>query len=172
MKSVLAAAIVALSAAASSPAVAALSVGDAAPQFSTQGAHDGTRVTVDLSEFLKSGPVVLFFFPSAFTDDAESREFAENIDKFKAAGAQVVGVSRDSVETLAEYSREACDGKFPVASADESLVNAFDVNDGAMFNTRTTYVISPSGRIVFVHDANEIRDHVKRSLAFVEGMNI
>jgi len=171
MKSILAAASVILLAVTASPVAAALRVGDPAPNFSAQGAQDGMPIAIELGELLKQGPVVLFFFPSAFTDDAESREFAENIDMFTAAGAQVVGVSRDSIETLAKYSRESCDGKFPVASADESLVNAFDVNDGATFNTRTTYVISPSGRIVFVHDANEIRNHVKHSLAFVEGMN-
>jgi peroxiredoxin len=159
-----------LSLIAASPAAAALRVGDAAPGFSTRGAQGGTTVAIDLSELLEQGPVVLYFFPSAFTDTAESREFADNIEKFRAAGASVLGMSRDSVDTLARFSTEQCAGKFPVASADESIVNAFDVNDGAMFNTRTTYVIAPSGRIAFVHDDADSSGHVMKALAFVEGM--
>lgn len=170
LKSVLAAAIAILPLVTASSAAAALAVGVSAPDFSARGAQGGTIMTVHLSQLLKQGPVVIYFFPSAFTDAAESREFAENIDKFRAAGASVVGMSRDSVDTLARYSTEECAGKFPMASASESLVNAFDVNDGAMFNTRTTYVIAPSGRIVFVHDDDDHSDHVKRALAFVQGM--
>ena len=170
MKSVLAAATAILSLVIASPAAAALKAGDAAPDFSTQGAQNGTIMTVELSELLKRGPVVLYFFPSAFTDPAESLEFADNIDKFHAAGASVVGMSRDSVDTLARFSTEQCAGKFPVASADESIVNAFDVNDGAMFNTRTTFVIDPSGKIAFVDDDAGAAGHVKKALAFVQGM--
>jgi thioredoxin-dependent peroxiredoxin len=169
MKSVFAAAGI-LALVAASPATAALSAGTVAPEFSAPGAQAGETVTVDLAELLKQGPVVVYFFPSAFTDSAETREFAMNFDKFRAAGASVVGVSRDAVDTLQRFSVEECDGKFPVASASESLVNAFDVNDGAMFNTRTTYVIAPSGKIVFAHDDNDYRGHIKRSLAFVEEM--
>ena len=96
--------------------------------------------------------------------------FAENIDKFRAAGASVVGMSRDSVESLTRFSIEQCAGKIPVASADQTLVDAFDVNDGAMFNTRTTYVIATSGKIAFVHDSEDSSGHVKSALAFVQGM--
>jgi thioredoxin-dependent peroxiredoxin len=169
MKSVLAAAILSLVSA--SPATAALAVGDPAPDFSARGAQGSTIMTVVLSELLKKGPVVIYFIPSAFTGGtAESHEFAENIDKFRAAGASVVGMSRDSVDTLARYSTEECAGKFPMASASESIVNGFDVNDGAMFNTRTTYVIAPSGKIAFVHDDDDYGGHVKSALAFVQGM--
>jgi peroxiredoxin len=155
---------------AASPAAAALKVGDSAPAFSAPGTQGGTVTTVALSKLLKKGPVVLYFFPSAFTDTTESREFADAIDKFRAAGVSVVGMSRDSVSTLARFSIEQCAGKFPVASADENIVNAFDVNDGAMFNTRTTFVIAPSGKIVFVDDDADSGDHVKKALAFVQGM--
>lgn len=152
------------------PAAAALRTGDTAPDFSAPGAQAGKPITVDLSELLKTGPVVLYFFPSAFTDPSESREFAEDYEKFRAVGASVVGVSRDSVDTLLRFSTAQCAGKFPVASADQSAVNAFDVNDGAMFNTRTTYVISPSGKIAFVDDDAEPEGHVKKALAFVQGL--
>ena len=138
MKCVLAATAAILSLAAASPAAAALAVGAPAPDFSTPGAQGGTVMKVDLAELLKKGPVVLYFFPSAFTETGESHEFAENIDRFRAAGVSVVGMSRDSVDTLARLSTEQCAGKFPMASAGEAIVNAFDVNDGAMFNSRTT----------------------------------
>jgi peroxiredoxin len=170
MKSVAAAAIAIQMLVTADPAAAALRTGDPAPEFSAQGAQDGKLIAVDLSELLKTGPVVLYFFPSAFTDPSESREFAANAEKFRAAGASVVGVSRDSVDTLVRYSTEQCAGKFPVVSADQSTVNAFDVNDGAMFNTRTTYVILPSGKIAFVDDDAEPEDHARNALAFVESL--
>jgi peroxiredoxin len=154
------------------PASAALTVGAQAPEFTARGTQGGTIVTVDLSALLKKGPVVLYFFPSAFTggSPAESHEFADNIDKFRAAGATVLGMSRDTLDTLARFSSEECAGKFPMVSADESIVDGFDVNDGAMFNTRTTYVIAPSGKIAFVHDDEDYSDHVKKTLAFVQAM--
>ena len=171
MKSAIAAASAVLSLFSASPATAALAVGDPAPDFSARGAQGNTIMTIVLSELLKQGPVVLYFIPSAFTGSAaESHEFADNIDKFRAAGASVIGMSRDSVDTLARFSAEECASKFPMASATESIVNGFDVNDGAMFNTRTTYVIAPSGKIAFVHDEDDDDGHVKRALAFVQGM--
>ena len=170
MKSVLACAIAFLSLAAASPAAAALAVGDPAPDFSTGGTLGGTGMTVALSELRKLGPVLIFFFPSAFTDAPECRDFAENIDRFRAAGVSVVGISRDSTETLARFSTEECAGKFPMASAGESLVNAFDVNDGAMFNSRTTYVVTSSGKIAFVDDDADYGGHVKSVLAFIAAM--
>jgi peroxiredoxin len=158
----------ALSAAAS----AALPVGAQAPDFTARGTQGGTFMAVELSALLKKGPVVLYFFPSAFLggSSAESHEFADNIDKFRAAGATVLGMSRDTVDALARFSTEECAGKFPMASADESIVDGFDVNDGAMFNYRTTYVIAPSGKIAFVYDEDDYSNHVKKTLAFVQAM--
>lgn len=171
MKSMFAAVAAILSFATASPAPAALAVGGAAPDFSTRGAQGGTISTISLATLLRKGPVVLYFFPSAFTETGECQEFAENIDRFSVAGVSILGMSRDSVETLSRFSAEECAGKFPLASADESLVNGFDVNDGATFNTRTTYVIAPSGKILFVHDADDDYDHhVKSALAFVQAM--
>lgn len=160
-----------LSTASVHPATAALAIGDPAPDFSVRGAQAGTIIDVDLSDLLEKGPVVVYFFPSAFSSPGQSREFAENMDSFSAAGVSVVGISRDSLDALARYSTEVCDGKFPVLSADEALVNAYDVNDGAMFNTRTTYVVAPSGQIVFVYDNDDTRGHVKRALEFIQAMD-
>ena len=173
MKPILTAlATLALALALITPASAALAVGAQAPDFTAHGAQGGTIMTVNLSDLLKKGPVVLYFFPSVFSggSSAESREFADNIDKFRAAGATVLGMSRDTLDTLARFSTEECASKFPMASADESTVNGFDVNDGAQFNTRTTYVIAPSGKIAFVDDDDDYSNHVKRALAFVQAM--
>ena len=170
MKSVAAATLVSLAFA--TPASAALAVGARAPNFSTPGVQGGTAMTVDLSALLKNGPVVIFFFPSVFAGGSseESHEFADNIDKFRAAGATVIGMSRDPLDALARFSAEECAGKFPLASADLNIVTGFDVNDNANFATRTTYVIVPSGNIAFVFDDDDYRAHVKKSLAFVQGM--
>lgn len=170
MKAAFLVGVATLSLASARPAGAALSVGDIAPAFSTSGAEDGKITTLDLAALLRAGPLVIYFFPSAFTDSSETKEFAENIDEFRAAGATVLGMSRDSIDTLARFSTEVAEGKFALGTANEALVNAFDVNDGAMFNTRTTYVIAPSGRIVFVHDNDDPRGHVKNTLAFIQGM--
>jgi thioredoxin-dependent peroxiredoxin len=161
-----------LSMAFATPASAALAVGAHAPDFSAPGAQGSTATTVDLSELLKKGPVVIFFFPSVYTggSDLESHEFADSIDKFRAAGATVVGMSRDPLDALARFSTEECAGKFPIASADLGLVTGFDVNDNSNFTTRTTYVIAPTGKIAFVHDDDDYRGHVKNTLAFVQGM--
>jgi thioredoxin-dependent peroxiredoxin len=155
------------------PALAALPVGAQAPNFVAPGVQGTTTTTVDLSELLKKGPVVLFFFPSVFAGGSseESHEFADNIDKFRAAGATVVGMSRDPVDALARFSTEECAGKFPLASADLNIVTGFDVNDNANFTTRTTYVIGLTGNIAFVHDDDGYSGHVKNALAFIQRMN-
>jgi peroxiredoxin len=169
MKPALAAAAI-LSLVVADPAAAALAVGDPAPDFSIDGAQGGTRMTVALAELRQKGPVVIFFFPSAFTDGPECRDFAANIDAFHAAGASVVGISRDSIDTLVRFSAEECAGKVPLARASESLVNGFDVNDGAMFTTRATYVVAPSGKIAFVNADMDHAGHARSALAFVQGM--
>jgi len=154
------------------PAPAALAVGAPAPNFSIPGAQGGTAMTIDLSELLKKGPVVLFFFPSVFIGGSaeEGHEFADNIDRFRAAGAAVIGLSRDPLEALARFSTEECSGIFPIASADLGLVTGFDVNDNSNFTTRTSYVIGRTGKIAFVHDDDDYRSHVKSTLAFLQAM--
>ena len=169
MRSVLAAAAI-LSLVIVTPATAALAVGAPAVPFSLRGTQGQAIMAVDLAELLKQGPVVIFFFPSAFTDGPECRAFSESAAKFRALGARIVGISRDSIETLVRFSTEECPGEFPLASADQNLVNSYDVNDGAMFNTRTTYVVDSTGKIAFVHDGEDYGAHVESALAFVQGM--
>ncbi len=154
---------------------AALAIGAKAPDFTTRGALAGKPFTLTLSHQLKRGPVVLYFFPKAFTPgcSAEAREFAEHIDDFKKAGATVIGMSGDPVEDLVPFSTKECAGKFPVASAGPDIVKGFDValpmREG--MTNRTSYVIAPSGRIAFVHSEMNYAQHVKATLAAVQAIN-
>src|SRR5256885_14750006 len=93
---------------AAAPAVGALKVGEKAPDFTTTGAVGGKEFKLHLAEQLKKGPVVLYFFPKAFTSGctAEAHAFSENIGEFKKAGAQVIGMSADGLETLHDFSTE------------------------------------------------------------------
>ncbi|MDX3899176.1 MAG: peroxiredoxin [Sphingobium sp.] len=160
----------------STVAQAALAIGAKAPDFTTRGALAGKPFTLTLSHQLKRGPVVLYFFPKAFTPgcSAEAREFAEHIADFKKAGATVIGMSGDPVGDLIPFSTKECAGKFPVASAGPDIVKGFDValpmREG--MTNRTSYVIAPSGRIAFVHSEMNYAQHVKATLAAVQAMNV
>lgn len=162
----------------STAAAAALPVGAKAPDFETRGALAGKVFTLKLSEQLKKGPVVLYFFPAAFTPGctAEAREFAEATDKFKAAGATVIGMSADPIDKLARFSTEECRDKFAVASAGPRVVAEYQValksdNPALAGKTdRTSYVIGKTGNIVYAYSALDYRDHVKNTLAAVESI--
>lgn len=162
------------------PAAAALPTGAAAPDFNTRGAIAGKKFRLHLAEQLKKGPVVLYFFPAAYTGgcNQEAHDFAEQIDAFKAAGATVIGMSTDTVPTLVKFSSEKCAGKFPVASAGPRIVAAYDValgrqikdpNTGKLRNVtnRTSYVIDRSGKIVFVHSDPAPQGHITETLEAV-----
>lgn len=158
----------------SAPAAAALAVGAKAPDFTTRGALAGKPFTLTLAHQLKRGPVVLYFFPKAGTPgcSAEARAFAENIERFKKAGATVIGMSADPLADLVDFSAKECGGKFPVASAGPSIITGYDVawDKRPGMTDRTSYVIAPSGRIAFVHSDLDYRDHVRSTLAMVESM--
>lgn len=159
-------------------AQAALPVGAQAPDFETRGALAGKVFTVKLSQQLKKGPVVLYFFPAAFTPGctAEAKEFADTADEFKKHGATVIGMSADPVDKLAQFSTEACRNKFAVASAGPNVIKGYDVALKANFpgaegkTDRTSYVIGKTGRIVYVHSALAYQDHVKNTLAAVKSL--
>lgn len=161
-----------------SGAHAALPVGAKAPDFETRGALGGKVFKLKLSQQLKKGPVVLYFFPAAFTPGctAEAKEFADMSDEFKAHGATVIGMSADPVDKLAQFSTEACRSKFAVASAGPKVVAGYDValksaNPAFSGKTdRTSYVIGKSGNIVYAHSAMDYRDHVKNTLAAVKAI--
>ena len=159
------------------PAAAALKPGAKAPDFATRGAVAGKVVPIRLAERLKHGPVVLYFFPAAFTSgcNAEARAFASKVDAFKAAGATVIGMSADPVDQLQRFSSSECAGKFAVASAGPAVVKGYDVAfprriQGRSVTGRTSYVIARDGRIVFVHSDMSWKDHVTKTLAAVRAL--
>ncbi|WP_404335956.1 peroxiredoxin [Sphingomonas sp. MMS12-HWE2-04] len=158
------------------PAGAALAPGAKAPDFSASGAIAGKPVTLSLKAALKKGPVVLYFFPAAFTSgcNAEAHAFAEALPDFTAAGATVIGMTAGNVDQLQKFSSEHCAGKFAVAAASPQIVKGYDVilkrPDGsvAKVTSRTSYVIAPDGRILFAHDDMSPADHVRLTLAAVQ----
>lgn len=161
------------------PAYAALEKGVNAPDFTTEGAIAGKPFHVHLAEQLKQGPVVLYFFPAAFTGgcNAEAAAFAQSIDKFRAAGATVIGMSADSVQQLTKFSTAHCAGKFAVANASPKVIAAYDVSLGKSFKTpegveravtdRTSYVIAPDGKIIYAHSDMSPAGHITGTLTAV-----
>ncbi|MFN3551783.1 MAG: peroxiredoxin [Novosphingobium meiothermophilum] len=170
--SLLAAAALALGIAA--PASAELAAGAKAPVFVAKGALAGKPFTFSLADALKKGPVVLYFYPKAFTQGCtlEAHAFAEASADFAAAGATVIGMSNDDIATLQKFSTEACRDKFAVAAASPEVIKGYDVALKAVgipigLTKRTSYVIGTDGRIVMVHSDMDYRDHVKLTLAAV-----
>jgi len=157
--------------AAGSPANAALPVGAKAPNFTTMGAVGGKSFRFELARQLRKGPVVLYFFPKAFTSGctAEAHAFSEAIAKFRRAGAQVVGMSADDLPTLRKFSIEECRSAFPVATASPATITAYDValKKAPGLTDRTSYVIDRRGRIVMVHSDMDFSQHVAKTLAAV-----
>jgi peroxiredoxin len=158
-------------------AQAALPVGATAPDFETRGALAGKVFNLKLSDALKKGPVVLYFFPAAFTPGctAEAHEFAEATDQFNKLGATVIGMSADPVDKLAKFSTEECRDKFAVASAGPGIIDGYKVAltsiPGLSGKTdRTSYVITKTGKIAFAFSALDYKDHVKNTLAAVESL--
>jgi peroxiredoxin len=156
------------------PANAALKVGDKAPDFTSVGAVGGKDFKINLAEMEKKGPVVLYFFPKAFTSGctAEAHAFSESIGDFKKAGAQVIGMSGDDLKTLHDFSTKECRSAFPVATATPEIQKEYDVAWAAHpgITTRTSYVIDKNGKIVMVHDDLDFSQHVSKTLAAVRAL--
>jgi len=149
---------------------AALDVGDAAPNFTVQAALGGKVYSFKLSDSLAKGPVVLYFFPAAFSVGCsiEAHEFAESMAKFEALGATVIGVSSDDIDTLGKFSVQACQGKFPVAS--DNTQNVMKSYDAVMtlrpdYANRVSYVIAPNGKVVYNYQSLNPSRHVEKTLA-------
>lgn len=156
------------------PIGAALPVGAPAPDFRTTGALAGKPFNLHLKDQLKHGPLVLYFYPKAFTQGCtlEAKAFADAMPQFRKAGARVVGMSADDLDTLKRFSTEACRSKFPVATAAPATIKAYDVvlKQRPELTDRTSYVIAPNGRIVMVHSDLDWKDHVARTLAAVRAL--
>lgn len=152
---------------------AALKVGSPAPDFSTEATLAGKPFKFSLADALKKGPVVLYFYPAAFTPGCtkEAHDFAEATDKFKALGATVIGVSHDRIDVLNRFSVQECRNKFAVAADPEKKIST--AYDAVLFlkpeyANRTSYVISPEGRIIYEYTAMNPDHHVANTLAAVQ----
>lgn len=172
------------------PAFAALKEGDLAPDFTTQASLAGKSYNFSLKDNLKKGPVVVYFYPSAYTNgcNLQAHTFAEKYDKFTAAGAKVVGVSLDSIERLNDFSADPdfCAGKVSVASdADGKIAKAYElsirdsvagkkdtrgdeINHG--YAERTTFVVAPDGKIVATVGGLAPALNVEKALEVVQGL--
>lgn len=160
-----------------SPAAAALPIGGKAPDFRTMGALGGKPFRLHLAQQLRHGPVVLYFYPKAFTKGCtlEAKAFADAMPQFRAAGARVIGMSADDLATLKRFSTEACRSAFPVAIANKATIKAYDVSmplagSVTTMTNRTSYVIAQNGRIVMVHSELDWKDHVAKTLAAVQAL--
>jgi peroxiredoxin len=176
------------------PAYAALKKGEKAPDFSAPASLAGKQFGFSLQDALKKGPVVVYFYPSAYTGgcNIEAHTFAVNKDKFDAAGATIIGVSHDSIARLNDFSADPdyCAGKFPVASdPDGKIAKSYDlkvmegkpgmkdtrgVDIDHAFTERTTFVIGQDGQIIETLSSSDDKispaDHVSKSLAVVTGL--
>jgi peroxiredoxin len=168
----------ALAAIAAVPASATLQQGASVPSLVAQGALNGRTINFNLQQELRKGPVVLYFFPKANTPgcNLEAKAFAERIADFRRAGAQVYGMSGDTLEDLNEFSKKECAGAFPVARATPQTIQAFDValsmggNTNANLTSRTSYVIGRDGKVVAVHSDLDWSGHVTATLAAVRAL--
>jgi peroxiredoxin len=151
-------------------AMAALNQGDTAPPFEAQASLAGKAFHYSLADALKKGPVVVYFYPSAYTGgcNLQAHTFAVNQEKFSAAGASIIGVSLDSITRLNDFSADPdyCAGKIPVASdADGKIAKSYALNirDAVAgrkdtrgvaidhgFSERTTFIVTPDGKIASI----------------------
>jgi thioredoxin-dependent peroxiredoxin len=172
------------------PALAALEAGDTAPSFEAKASLAGEEFDFSLSDALEEGTVVVYFYPSAFTQgcNIQAHEFAKNMDAFKAAGASVIGVSLDSIERLNDFSAdpEYCAGKLPVASDETGAIaksyglevaearegikdtRGVDIDHG--FAERTTFVVTSDGKIAETIGGISPMENVQKSLEAVQAL--
>ena len=150
-------------------AIAALMPGDRAPDFSAEASLDGKVFRFSLAEALKKGPVVLYFYPAAFTKGCtiEAHDFADATDTYRALGATVIGVSHDDINTLNRFSVSECRSKFAVAAdSDQSIMKSYDAVLAIKpeYADRVSYVIAPDGRIIYAYQSLNPEKHVANTL--------
>jgi peroxiredoxin len=179
-----------LAAALAQPALAALKAGEAAPDFSAEASLAGKAFNYSLADALKKGPVVVYFYPSAFTAgcNVQAHTFSERRSDFDAAGATIIGVSLDSITRLNAFSADPkyCAGKIAVASdADGTIVKSYQLKvetstepfkdsrgvvvDHA-FAERTTFIITPDHKIHAVIGGVSPTANVEAALKAVQGL--
>jgi peroxiredoxin len=176
MKKILAGALFMGAVMAATSAYAALAVGTNAPDFSLKAALGGKEFNFTLSQALKKGPVVLYFFPAAFTQGCtiEAHDFAEATDRFNKLGATVIGVTAGNANRVTEFSSVECRNKFAVAAdADEKVIKAYDVvlAQKPDWSNRTSYVIAPTGKIILAYSDLNPDSHVALTMQAVQDWN-
>lgn len=149
------------------PALAALDLGDRAPNFTAQAALAGQAFEYSLQKELAKGPVVLYFFPASFSEGCtiEAHNFAEAVDEFKALGATVIGVSRDEIDTQKRFSVSACRGKFAVAAdPDQAIMKSYDavLTLKPEYANRVSYLIAPDGTVAYQYTSLNSDKHVEK----------
>jgi peroxiredoxin Q/BCP len=179
-----------LSTAIALPAIAALNAGDAAPNFQAKASMAGKAFDYSLSESLKKGPVVVYFYPSAFTQgcNIQAHTFAENVEKFAAVDASIIGVSLDSIERLNDFSADPqyCAGKIAVASDPTgAIAKSYNLNVGAAregakdsrgqaidhgFAERTTFIVTSDGKVAATVGGVSPVENVEKALAQVQAL--
>lgn len=152
---------------------AALPDGSKAPDFTAEASLGGNTYTFSLAAALKKGPVVLYFYPAAFTPGCttEAHDFAQAMPKFKALGATVIGVSHDPIAKLQRFSVSECRKQFPVASdASGGIMKEYDavLAQHPAYANRTSYVIAPDGSILYSYTDLNPADHVANTMAVVK----
>jgi peroxiredoxin len=161
--------VAAMLAATTAPASAALSLGTKAPEFSLPATLGGNVFTFNLADALKKGPVVLYFYPAAFTKGCtiEAHDFADAIDQYTALGATVIGVSHDPLDTLQKFSVSDCRSKFAVAAdTSQTVMKSYDsvLPQNPQYANRTSYVIAPNGTIIYAYTSLDPSLHVQNTL--------
>jgi peroxiredoxin Q/BCP len=151
------------------PSLAALKPGDPAPDFQAPASLAGNVFTFSLAEALKKGPVVLYFYPAAFTTGCtiEAHDFADAVDAYRALGASVIGVSHDDIATLNKFSVSECRSKFAVAAdRDQDIMKSYDAVLAIKpeYADRVSYVIAPDGHVVFAYKSLNPEKHVEYTL--------
>lgn len=146
----------------------ALPVGAPAPDFATSAAMGGNVFKFSMADALRQGPVVLYFYPAAFTTGCtiEAHDFAEATDQYQELGARVIGVSADGIDVLQKFSVSACQSKFAVAAdADQRIMKAYDAaHDRSPRAQRVSYVIVPPGRVIYSYTDSDPDHHVANTL--------
>lgn len=172
------------------PVWAELKQGEPAPQFSTLASLAGKEFSYSLADAIKKGPVVVYFYPTAFGSGCslQARAFAQNYSKFTAAGASIVGVSLDDISRLNEFSAhpDFCASKFPVASdINGSIASSFGlqineqtrgrkdsrgiiVEHGSI--ERTTFVVGTDGKVIATLEGFVPTENVAGALAAVQNI--
>ncbi len=150
-------------------ALAELSIGTKAPNFTLQATQGGNVFTFNLAAALKQGPVVLYFYPAAFTPGCtiEAHDFADAIDQYKALGATVIGVSHDPLDKLQKFSVSECRSKFAVAAdTNQAVMKTYDavLSQHPQYANRTSYVIAPDGTVIYAYTSLDPSLHVQNTL--------